>query len=503
MKHSIFLLLAVSYSLLAQESTDWSKLKKTLGENIVSRLLKPKQGEALMRPTDLEFNAWASPTYVLLWKPVQPDRITVEDRKAFVRLVNRAIKASDSNDSAANAAGSLSPINNSSLANALGLVLGSGGLAQSTQKTTGTISSNLYVLLCGSFTKSLFASETAPNFSTEVCKPGANPLKNLTFSLTLKDQEDQVQLRRPLEGIGAAQVRWDLYNKRDPRLHVKSEHYKLVAEANQRFAKAARNLHADFSECTASAAQTLKTDYGEKGFDNEDAILESFNKIHSAYQACANKNPASASLTATSLLEYREQLGKLETEAKKTWALAVTYDFVRQSLPNASPATTDTTPKASTTPAPTALPSLSSFGLTWDSGQHGRFKYSGAFHTTLFNNAPTNSGDGLRDFRVTNDFELKLIQNAESKLNGMKFNLSGIFLDLRREPLGQKVLLFGKTATSPGKMGVVVGKLTIPGPNETSKIPISLSYATRSELLPDKEWRAGIGYTFNWRQLFQ
>ncbi len=74
-------------------------------------------------------------------------------------------------------------------------------------------------------------------------------------------------------------------------------------------------------------------------------------------------------------------------------------------------------------------------------------------------------------------------------------------LDLRREPLEKKVQLFGKSVPSPGKMRVILGKLTLPGGSSGVKIPLSISYATRTELLPDKEWRAGLGLTFNWRQL--
>ncbi|MCX6975922.1 MAG: hypothetical protein NTZ94_16845, partial [Verrucomicrobia bacterium] len=337
--------------------------------------------------------------------------------------------------------------------------------------------------------------------------PGSNPLKNLTFSLTLKDQEDQVDLRRPLEGIGAAQVRWDFYNRRDPRSLWKNEKYKDIQNAVQGFAEAARDLNAGFGDCKLNASNSLIKAYGEDGFKDETAVLDAFNKLYSIYQDCSVKSPASTIALNNSLIKYRSTLKALQEAAKKTWAFAFTYDFIRQSLPDASTATPAASPilkaafasAAATTTIPTTLPSLSSYGLTWESGQYGRMKYTGSIHATFFNNAPTAAGNGMRDYRISNDFEVKLIDNKASKLDGLKFNLSGIYLDLRKEPLGQKVQLFGKSVTSPGKMGVVVGKLTIPGPNSGVKIPLSMSYATRTELLPDKEWRAGLGVTFNWR----
>src|SRR2546422_8366556 len=42
------------------------------------------------------------------------------------------------------------------------------------------------------------------------------------------------------------------------------------------------------------------------------------------------------------------------------------------------------------------------------------------------------------------------------------FTLAGLFLRLRREPLGTRVELFGKTTSLKGNMGVVQGKLTFP-----------------------------------------
>jgi len=504
-----------SISAMAFDDTALNGLKKQLGPDPMARLLKAKAGETPNRPTDFEFRAWSSPTNVLVWKPITLDIQATEARSQVKSVLNQAIRRSSNTGAAANAPGSLNAVGAASLLSAVGASLESGGLTTSAKKTSGTFSTNFYALFCGSLKSSLFSTVNQSENLDTFCAPGANPLKNLTFSVTLKQQEDQVALRRPLEALSASSVRWDLYNRRDPRSLWKSDKYKLVQQALNKYAPVALALDQSYGKCSGDAEKLLVAGYGKEGFFDEAAILETFETIYTVYQKCLPTASANQALLSNAILDFRTNLELLQNDAKRTWVVASTYDFVRQSLPSADATATATsvTPAAilrsstantaiTTATAVVQLPSLSTFGLTWESGQYARFNYKGSINVTAFNNAPSAGGNGLRDYRLSNELEFLLVDNKSSKADGLKFSLAGIFLDLRREPLGQKVQLFGNSVTSPGNMGVVQGKFTIPGGNSGVKIPLSLSYATRTELLPDKEWRAGIGLTFNWRQLF-
>ncbi len=477
----------------ADDSTDLTTLKLVIGNDFKNLI----QGGTL--PNDIERGNLARPYKIVEWR----------DMAAKAKAVaNEAIRESDSNNTPANATGALSAVGKASLASLVGVALERGGLTQSGQKTAGTVSSNLFMLFCKSF------GDADKQTGKEFCYPGANPLKNITFSISFKDQQEQSSLVRPLEAVSAASTRWELFNRRDPRRQFRSANFTTLKESLQGFAEAASKFDNSFEQTCKNDAIQLFVKKTEVGVKDEAALLNLYRELDRSYDKCSQKGDATKVLAA--LGTYGEQLAKVQADAKRSWVLAATYDFVRQTLPTTTTAVTDATavknsslryllattnPSATATTTAVSLPSLSTIGVTWESGQYSRFKYSGSFVVTAFNNAPAGSMTGLRDYRLTNELEFKLVTNSSSLAKGLTFSLAGIYLDLQREPLGQKVLLFGKTVTSPGKMGVVQGKLTLPGGSSGVKIPLSISYATRTELLPDKEWRAGLGFTFNWRQL--
>jgi len=79
---------------------------------------------------------------------------------------------------------------------------------------------------------------------------------------------------------------------------------------------------------------------------------------------------------------------------------------------------------------------------------------------------------------------------------------AGLVLRLFEEPLGQKVQVNGKDVTAKGTVGVAQVKLTFPVTTGV-RIPIAVSYATRTELLPNNsEVRGNIGLTLDIDKLF-
>ena len=80
-------------------------------------------------------------------------------------------------------------------------------------------------------------------------------------------------------------------------------------------------------------------------------------------------------------------------------------------------------------------------------------------------------------------------------------SLSGLFLSLLEEPLGQKVLVNNIAVTRKGNIGLLQGKLTIPTKSSVS-IPISVTWASRTELIKESDVRGNIGISFDLDKLF-
>ena len=93
---------------------------------------------------------------------------------------------------------------------------------------------------------------------------------------------------------------------------------------------------------------------------------------------------------------------------------------------------------------------------------------------------------------------LKEIQN----IGRPTLSFSGQFLALVNEPLGQQLTFKGVTIDRRGNVGVFQTKLSIPIKDSGVKIPISFTYATRTELVKERDVRGNIGITFDLDSLF-
>jgi hypothetical protein len=108
--------------------------------------------------------------------------------------------------------------------------------------------------------------------------------------------------------------------------------------------------------------------------------------------------------------------------------------------------------------------------------------------------------DGLRDFQAAAQLDVPL-GSAEKSL----FSSSGIGVPvLGVAYLSQKlndtaaVSFAGNTFTlEPGWIHVLQGKVTIPLKGSGVKIPLSISFANRTELIKEKTVRGHIGLTFD------
>jgi hypothetical protein len=182
------------------------------------------------------------------------------------------------------------------------------------------------------------------------------------------------------------------------------------------------------------------------------------------------------------------------SEIRTTPLVTLEYNFARQSLA-ADQNVTAIQPNQ-------RIPDLSSLTLVLEKGFTGvdapelTVNASGTwFHSTVKPDASR-----WRDYRASMqlDVPLKEIQNVGQPT----LSFSGQFLALLEEPLGEKVMLNGVTIDRRGNMGIFQAKLSIPIKDSGVKVPIAFTYASRTELIKEKDIRGNVGLTLDLDSLF-
>lgn len=81
--------------------------------------------------------------------------------------------------------------------------------------------------------------------------------------------------------------------------------------------------------------------------------------------------------------------------------------------------------------------------------------------------------------------------------------MAGLFVHLKQPPLGFMIPIFNeKKINEPGNIGVFQMKIEIPVADATVRVPVSFTYASRTELIQESEVRGRIGISINLDALF-
>jgi hypothetical protein len=114
---------------------------------------------------------------------------------------------------------------------------------------------------------------------------------------------------------------------------------------------------------------------------------------------------------------------------------------------------------------------------------------------TLFNEAPAGTTRNLRDWQVSAklDFPLNGVLGAARS----RLTLAGLFMRLEQPALGFPVAVNGVTVNETGNLGFLQARLQVPVGDSGFAIPISLTYATRTELIDESRVRGNIGMTLD------
>ncbi len=334
---------------------------------------------------------------------------------------------------------------------------------------------------------------------------GNNSSGSLTTTTTPTFSGDKQQV----SGWG---VRFEILNKRDPRrpeyrrAFAALAHDQGRAAANQlnAFAATLRNqteFQATFQEISDDLLRDLNTHPGDetaivKDYVNADA------KVRGAVCTLAASNSESDKQLYKQFVENADAVTNLLlreadifNDIANSWTLAAEYNLTRQ-------ANTDGSLPAGVTPtiSTTSLPNLGNINLVSSKGFSDGPQFTGNAGFTWFQNLPAGSTSGrIRDVRVSAELDIPLPQIKQ--IGKPTVAISGLFLSLFEQPLGQPVLVNTVSVIQKGNIGLVQGKFTIPTKSGIS-IPISLTWASRTELIKESDVRGSIGITFDLDKLF-
>jgi hypothetical protein len=398
------------------------------------------------------------------------------------------------------AAGSTSLANKGSAPWLLAFALEHGGLTQSTDGNTVTFRGNLVnsvrALMNGTYLGSYEVGEGDP-----LVQYLSKLSFGVSFNTATQGTSDQ-GLTQSTSSFSGFSVRYEFYNHRDPRDKKWSAKWnQLSANAGMELAKSFGNFDAvvrrnpqEFQNWLLSQTDrmvALPLDSLDQQLPT--ALKETVNSFAGQFLSLPEVKSALSDFTAA-IPKYIETENAVFGEIKRTPIVTLDYNFVRQSLPS-NQTLTPTQPNQS-------LPDLSNLMLVLERGFAGgakapelTFNASGSWFST----SATGRGR-VRDVRASLQFDLPLreIQNVGQPT----LSFTGQFLALLEEPLGQKVTLNGVTISRTGNIGVFQTKLSIPIKGSGVKIPIAFTYASRTELVKEKDIRGNVGVTFDLDSLF-
>jgi hypothetical protein len=146
------------------------------------------------------------------------------------------------------------------------------------------------------------------------------------------------------------------------------------------------------------------------------------------------------------------------------------------------------------------LPDNSNFKLIFEKGMSGGGSFTSNFSATIFNSKPTGVvANQLRDLQAS--FQLDVPVNTSfPKLGSVVASLSGKYEHIPSDSLVgmvQGITPITSDATLKGNLEIGQAKITFPVKGSGVKIPLSVTWANRTELIKEKEVRGNIGITFD------
>lgn len=118
---------------------------------------------------------------------------------------------------------------------------------------------------------------------------------------------------------------------------------------------------------------------------------------------------------------------------------------------------------------------------------------------SFFNRQPEGVRSGARDWQLAAklDFPLDGIAGASKS----QLTIAALFIHMRQPPLGFPVVVNDVPLEQTGNLRFVQARLRLPLGDSGISVPFSVTYATRTEFLKEKEVRGNVGLTLDFDKL--
>jgi hypothetical protein len=287
---------------------------------------------------------------------------------------------------------------------------------------------------------------------------------------------------------------YDIVNRRDPRNAVygktwdqfrKDAEEKLAGNLNKAYQAVGNNLDS-WKKSTVEALEKADPNADASASNSVESILQ--NQIP-ALTKLVSENKAVADYFksyAQAVEDYSKARNTILTDISKQWILSVQYDFTNQN--SQVPANTSTS---------SSIPKLSAITLVFDHPLPLKSELTLNGVVTMFNAIPTGTNTGsVRDYRLSAEWDVP-VGLLPSNFGQQSVTLSGLFLSLLQQPLGQPVQVNGVNINAKGNIGLFQAKYTVSVKGTGIQIPFSFTYSNRTELVKESDVRGSIGVTFN------
>jgi hypothetical protein len=387
-----------------------------------------------------------------------------------------------------------------------------GATTQSTSGNTTTFKLNPINLIAALNTKNYVDSYTAGDSA-----PMVSLLRKVSFgfSFNTSSQPSGVSSSSSTgltnsNAFTGFTAHYDIYNKRDPRdpkwddLWVKVFKDQAIA-AGASISQVEKVLCANPSPtnpCVQWKVDTIKAVESAKNStpDQIRAVLQTRAEALKKIIAANQEAQKAVDQAAQALLNFSSARSTLISNIMKSTIVSADYNLIKQSN---QPLVNARGNAIVTTPGP--IPDLSNFNLIVETNV---FRSAGSvaqftanMSTTLFNSTPPGSHAGrVRDYRLSGQVDIP--SGTIPGVGDATTTFSGVFLSLLEQPLGQTVKVNTVDVNTKGNMGLFQAKISVKVKNTGVQIPISFTYATRTELVKESNVGGNVGVTFNFDSLF-
>jgi hypothetical protein len=419
--------------------------------------------------------------------------------------------------------GSTSLVSKGSVPSLLGLAVENGALTQTTSGTSITFRTNPTGLIKALAKQGYTASgpDTDQDIVARFLRKASAAVTFNTGSSSTSGTSQGSQagtFTGSTKQISSFEFRYDIINRRDPR-DSRYTHIWKELRNNQQTSVAAK-VH-EFSDLLKGIKppdeQRAKKYAGWLGdaqnrIDAADADVDATasNSVQSVVLKIADdfvkqfgddpglKDAATAAGQAFS--EYLTTRGKIRDQISKS--PIVTLDYIGTRQGTASTAAAMASSGAAPATPGTKLPDLSNIKLIIAGGTIGGATLTANASLTLFDSNPQPPDKGrIRDFQLSGQADIPLREIGNIGVPTLTF--SGLFLSLRRQPLGMPVQVNGVNVNLKGNIGFAQAKVSFPVKKGSGvNIPLSITYASRTDLNKEHDIRGSLGMTLDLDSVF-